>query len=591
MIRKLSIIICLIAGGLILLGGCQHSPEGQAEALPYRQGNGWGLIRANGETVVPSGTFPTPPSAVISRRFYAADSSGRYQLYDADSPLQPVSSRHFLRIGYFREETAPAQEEAHTPILLIDRNGNTRATLEAEGEDGIVLAHNFREGRALVGTRSGKFGYVNCEGKLCIPAVYDYAGDFYEGKALVAQANGEGKLGFQVIDTRGRQLFALQQSQSSFDTRYSDGLLKCRSLQNGRITYLNEQGEEVFQLPESITDAFRFSYGAAVCRTQEGYGAIDKSGRFIIPPQYDGAEIIGDNRIALCQKGEWSICDFSNRLVSENSYRNKPLFYQWETALQATDSLIQDPYARGEEVEVFIRCAENGGSEELAVATEAAEGEKQPTTAGRPTDAPEKEGAPHKEVHETDWRKAAKSSPFYPEIQKILSGRLEERDATRREVILDYVERLRMAYNTKDMEFISQVFSDKALIIVGKVIHTLPSEEARYLSNAQVVYSVKSKKDYLERLGAVFRSNRHIELKFSDFRIARHPSVEGIYGVSLRQAYRSSLYSDDGYLFLLWDFRDAETPKIHVRTWQPSMLDNQTPLPEKDIIDISIFNF
>lgn len=347
MIRKLSIIICLIAGGLILLGGCQHSPEGQAEALPYRQGNGWGLIRANGETVVPSGTFPTPPSAVISRRFYAADSSGRYQLYDADSPLQPVSSRHFLRIGYFREETAPAQEEAYTPILLIDRNGNTRATLEAEGEDGIVLAHNFREGRALVGTQSGKFGYVNCEGKLCILAVYDYAGDFYEGKALVAQANGEGKLGFQVIDTRGRQLFALQQSQSSFDTRYSDGLLKCRSLQNGRITYLNELGEEVFQLPESITDAFRFSYGTAVCRTQEGYGAIDKSGRFIIPPQYDGAEIIGDNRIALCQKGEWSICDFSHRLVSENSYRNKPLFYQWETALQATDSLIQDPYARG----------------------------------------------------------------------------------------------------------------------------------------------------------------------------------------------------------------------------------------------------
>ena len=28
-------------------------------------------------------------------------------------------------------------------------------------------------------------------------------------------------------------------------------------------------------------------------------------------------------------------------------------------------------------------------------------------------------------------------------------------------------------------------------------------------------------------------------------------------------------YSDEGYLFLVWDFSDEENPKIHVRTWQP----------------------
>ena len=41
----------------------------------------------------------------------------------------------------------------------------------------------------------------------------------------------------------------------------------------------------------------------------------------------------------------------------------------------------------------------------------------------------------------------------------------------------------------------------------------------------------------------------------------------------LHQLYSSSTYSDDGYLFLLWDFRDEENPKIHVRTWQPKYLD------------------
>ena len=70
----------------------------------------------------------------------------------------------------------------------------------------------------------------------------------------------------------------------------------------------------------------------------------------------------------------------------------------------------------------------------------------------------------------------------------------------------------------------------------------------------------------------------------------RHPTQEGLYGVTLRQKYSSDLYSDDGYLFLLWDFRDEATPLIHVRTWQPRMLDDRTPLPEDEIFNIRNFN-
>ena len=42
-------------------------------------------------------------------------------------------------------------------------------------------------------------------------------------------------------------------------------------------------------------------------------------------------------------------------------------------------------------------------------------------------------------------------------------------DIRRRQLILDYVERFRTAYNTKDIHFLNQVFSDDALIITGKV--------------------------------------------------------------------------------------------------------------------------
>ena len=46
----------------------------------------------------------------------------------------------------------------------------------------------------------------------------------------------------------------------------------------------------------------------------------------------------------------------------------------------------------------------------------------------------------------------------------------EVTDLRRRQIVLDYVEHFRTAYNTKDIDFMEKVFSDDALIIVGRVI-------------------------------------------------------------------------------------------------------------------------
>ena len=125
---------------------------------------------------------------------------------------------------------------------------------------------------------------------------------------------------------------------------------------------------------------------------------------------------------------------------------------------------------------------------------------------------------------------------------------------------------------------------------MGTVIRKAPSNERLYLSSEQVRYSVKSKREYLYHLKMIFRRNQHIDVKFNDFTIKRHPTKKGIYGVSVKQSYKSDIYSDEGYLFLLWDFRDQTAPKIHVRTWQPRMMDEHTPLPEQEIFNIGSFN-
>ncbi|MDE6271041.1 MAG: hypothetical protein K2M12_09350 [Muribaculaceae bacterium] len=176
--------------------------------------------------------------------------------------------------------------------------------------------------------------------------------------------------------------------------------------------------------------------------------------------------------------------------------------------------------------------------------------------------------------------------PFRQEALKVLSGRLEESDSLRRHKILSYCEHLRTSYNTRDIDFIRQVFSDNALIIVGHVVRTGGDSAEAMNYSSKVRYSIRSKQAYLDNLARIFKTSKAIDLQFSDFRIMRHPTVEGIYGVTLRQKYSSGSYSDDGYLFLLWDFRNPSMPLIHVRTWQPA----QSLGDADDVIDIGDFN-
>ena len=190
-------------------------------------------------------------------------------------------------------------------------------------------------------------------------------------------------------------------------------------------------------------------------------------------------------------------------------------------------------------------------------------------------------------IFKTDIATMAKDNPFFAEASKVISGKLEEKDADNRRMILNYCEHLRTSYTTKDIDFLRQVFSDQALIIVGNVVKTADNNSAAGIEgDEKVTFSLKTKKQYLERLEMVFAANKKIDVKFTDFRIKRHPTMEGIYGVSMKQKYTSDRYSDDGYLFILWDFRNKSMPLIHVRTWQPAASVNG----EKEIIGIRDFN-
>ena len=155
--------------------------------------------------------------------------------------------------------------------------------------------------------------------------------------------------------------------------------------------------------------------------------------------------------------------------------------------------------------------------------------------------------------------------------EELMAEKTSDLDYARRQIIINFVENFRTAYNRRDLKLINSVFSDKALIITGKVLLEKANSDTDRMSRleSKVVYIKHTKQEYLRRLQNIFKSVKYLNVKFEDIEIVQHPKYDDVYGVTLKQYWHSSGYSDEGYLFLMVDFHDTDNPLIQVRTWQP----------------------
>ena len=176
--------------------------------------------------------------------------------------------------------------------------------------------------------------------------------------------------------------------------------------------------------------------------------------------------------------------------------------------------------------------------------------------------------------------------------EEIMGQKESDLDYARRQIIVDFVENFRTAYNRKDIDLLNSVFSDKALIITGKVVKEKPNSDLTrmMLNNNKVVYIKQSKQEYITNLTRVFKNTKYINVKFDEIEVVQHPKYDDVYGVTLKQYWHTSGYSDEGYLFLMIDFRDADNPLIQVRTWQPyKNAEGQVVTKREDVFHLGSF--
>jgi len=189
-------------------------------------------------------------------------------------------------------------------------------------------ASDFSEGLAAVQEKeNGKFGFINKRGKLVIPYQFNRVSEFSEGLAAV---NSTGiKLGY--IDKKGQMI--LYSNKWKFAGVFSEGLALVQvEVTNNKLYkgykehlygYIDRTGK--FVIEPQFNTAFEFSEGKAMfIQTGQnyGYGFIDRKGQVIIQPIYKSAKSFSEGLAAVAvetqhrdeklwgfinDKGEWVI--------------------------------------------------------------------------------------------------------------------------------------------------------------------------------------------------------------------------------------------------------------------------------------------
>lgn len=145
-------------------------------------------------------------------------------------------------------------------------------------------AANFSNSLAAV--RVGhKWGYLNLNGEIQIPTIYDSASDFTSNN--LAAVGLMGKFGY--IDQNGKAL-----TRMTFDNGWSFSQELALIKKNGKYGFIDSSGK--MRIPARYDFAESFSEGLAAVMIDELWGYIGTNGEWQIHPKYDFAKSFHNNQ-------------------------------------------------------------------------------------------------------------------------------------------------------------------------------------------------------------------------------------------------------------------------------------------------------
>lgn len=158
-------------------------------------------------------------------------------------------------------------------------------------------------------------------------------------------------------------------------------------------------------------------------------------------------------------------------------------------------------------------------------------------------------------------------------------------DSCQRLEIIKSIEEFRNCYEEKDLEALKVIYSDKHLSFGDDIL-----EYAKRDTSKTSICKVE-KEQYIRCIEKIFKDNEYVNMKFDKVNVHRHIVKPGFYGVILHQEWTSDYSSNNGYMFILWEFMDngVERARVHLRTWQPEVVNGHRLSPDEIYTESDFF--
>jgi hypothetical protein len=211
------------------------------------------------------------------------------------------------------EENENVSSTYSRPLAYLLNIGNNYNDNYEEHEKELADSTRMADSISSVNARR-LYGYIDATGNMILPAKYEVALPFHNGRAYVSY---RGKWG--VIDKKGNWIFApvldwteelsSEYSPSFYESPYTEGQTGEVNAESG---YQNIYGINTEDQPGQL---YRFSEGFGVIFKYNMYGFIDTSGKIIASPVYDEVHPFSNGFAAVRHGNFWGYIDKTGKEI------------------------------------------------------------------------------------------------------------------------------------------------------------------------------------------------------------------------------------------------------------------------------------
>ncbi|MBN1525499.1 MAG: WG repeat-containing protein [Spirochaetales bacterium] len=271
----------------------------------------FGYINPQGEVVIP--LIYENPSKPFAEGLACVRKNGKYGFIDIAGNV--VIDFQYSTAGPGFSNGLAAVGNSTTTMGYIDRNGNRvipfvytnplqfqngLAPVQKKGTWGFIdktgkvvvdfqfdRVSDFSEDMIWVRNDDMKVGYLNTRGEISVPFDYNFAVPFHNNSAFVKTGGSLTTDSWGMIDKTGNWIvkFAYPDIYTSYS--FCEGLARVRHVKMSpqKCGYIDKTGKVV--IPVQYQDALAFSNGYAGVRMNNKWGLIDKSGTLRVACKYD----------------------------------------------------------------------------------------------------------------------------------------------------------------------------------------------------------------------------------------------------------------------------------------------------------------